>query len=291
MPMRPIDQIKSRTAFLFLHQSRWGMESILQNVSLSRDTKLDIMEKVKKGKPVIDKCYKKFNLFNFATPEEATRMAVPAGHWTPSDVRDSYFSWESLGIYSWYLRVIDKTDFPPYYELFKHEPIYGKLGLAPSQMNTFEKFFSQEHDTISDKNFLKALKVAEAWYWRCQSQRVYLLKQNKTTEEQAQLPKTLQTMMNECEKVIEAGTQRAFEEGYIAEPIENDFPVNGRSYKTINSEEVETLDKISLNRLNELSYIAGRELTDDNVYVRGVPSVWEAIEERIQYEEKSDQKS
>lgn len=89
--------------------------------------------------------------------------------------------------------------------------------------------------------------LAELWHWRC---RTHMLLATK------KIPEALPNGTTIAE-VIRLTALKAAEDGVLAQPIENDFPVFGKPFQEVSEQELSQLTSIAMERHKALNWLCG----------------------------------
>jgi hypothetical protein len=149
-------------------------------------------------------------------------------------------SWlaESMECLLW--AVGHREQIPPYDQ--QVDPRSNKMGAS-----------QQTREPITHASLRPASEVdqqrdwAELWHWRCRTHK--LLRERKIPEA---LPDG--TAMS---TIIALSAMKAASEGVFAEPIDDDFPVFGKSFRTVSEEEFSTLTSIAKERHKAFNWLCG----------------------------------
>ncbi len=185
----------------------------------------------------------------------------------------------------WALGILDQV--PSYGSDFAKDQVFQSPGIVPSVSESVTGFINHFKSTpreslslVSETSFKTQVDIAEAWYWRAKAQRVLELKKSlkDNPEQRGKIPKALKLVMENIDKAITLGSQRALSDGLIPTLIDGDFPVGGLAYKGLNDHQLRDLDGRIEARLASLAWMTGREEWDvekGNVtFINPMGSLW-----------------
>jgi hypothetical protein len=95
-------------------------------------------------------------------------------------------------------------------------------------------------------SILEARDIAELWHWRSRT------RQLQEEDRPVNLPNG-QTLTD----IVKLAAEKAASDGLFASPVKSDFPVNGRSYAEISSDEWSRVRSIAMERHKSLNWLCG----------------------------------
>jgi hypothetical protein len=103
--------------------------------------------------------------------------------------------------------------------------------------------FRENAELLPEELIAVERERAELWYWRAE------VETGRAAAKGRQLA--------ELNAAISEVAAEAAAAGFFAAPIDNDFPVGGRSYRSISPAQIETLAAVGAERLRALNWLCG----------------------------------
>ena len=186
----------------------------------------------------------KYNVSAFLSPKEKDLLGKPVGSWSLQDVVNSSWRAECLGVVLW---ALGRTNNIPSYDtqfsapdILKHIP----MGRQPDE-------FVGKAKLRSSTDISKARDLAELWNWRARTTR--------EQKSQVNLPPGMT-----FQQIISNSARQAHKAGMISSPIDNDFPLYGKSFGKLSEEEYQNSSSICQERHFALNWLTGHSEDWDN---------------------------
>lgn len=176
------------------------------------------------------------NLWEETDSREKQLFCAKPGNWPVMELLNASWMAEGCHVLAWALQI--REDLLPWdtqaesYELFER--------LLSSKTSALPKFELRLEEEIRAK-----LELAELWLWRA---RTTLLQKNP---EEYELDPSL-----DLNEVVKMAATKAAEEGWL-DPIGEDFPAFGKSFRELNDDEYSTITSIAVERLRAFNWLCG----------------------------------
>lgn len=214
-----------------------------------RDLRIQMKEIVKSDgdsfvKELIDKSDKmkkwldSTGIFRHFSKWEKSAMGAKPGTWNGRTLTDAVWRGEALGIILWALK-IEKEILP-----YDTKYLVEDLGTLAAMM-TDVKGFADKAELRDRQEIAIARDVAELWHWRSRTTRVQKEKLIEAPEGYT------------FPGIIRMACEKAYDDGVIPKPIDDDFPVLGKAYKDLNEDNFNLLTSIAQERHFALNWLCG----------------------------------
>lgn len=185
-----------------------------------------------------------YNVSPFLSPKEKELLGKPVGSWSLQEIVNSSWRAEALGVILWALQQINNV--PSYDTQFLAPDVLKRLpmGRQPAE-------FVGKVKLRSSTDLSKARDLAELWNWRSRTTR--------TQKGQVNLPPGMT-----FQQIISNSARQAHKTGMISSPIDNDFPLYGKSFGKLSDEEYQNSSSICQERHFALNWLTGHSEDWDN---------------------------
>jgi len=179
----------------------------------------------------------RYSVSAFLSPKEEDLLRKSVGSWSLQELVNSGWRAECLGVVLWALGEI--LNMPSYDTQFSAPDLLQRLPMARQP----DEFVGRAK-LRSSTDISKARDLAELWNWRARTTRVQ--------KSQVNLPPGMT-----FQQIISNSARQAHKAGMIASPIDNDFPLHGKSFGKLSDEEYENSSSICQERHFALNWLTG----------------------------------
>lgn len=233
------EAVAKRALCLAAFVMRGDFESVFQDISDPRVR--DVQEKMTEE---LGRWISEEGLAVSQSDNEKLLFSKPLGAWDRQDSTNAGWRTESLGTLLWALSFFEEL--PPYDEGFDQKVVITQVGIGKPMEDFLRKARLRERWEID-----RARDVAELWHWRSRTTQIQ--------EEGVKPPKLT------FPQIIKIAAEEAYKEESIPKPIENDFPVFGKSYKDLSEEEYAEVSSIAVERHFALNWLSGYSQNWDEI--------------------------
>jgi hypothetical protein len=168
---------------------------------------------------------------------EKPLVSKALGSWSRQELIDSAWRANSLGVILWALSRFDEL--PPWDTQFTPQETIKPLNLFAPIGPFLERAVLRPESEIEPMR-----ELAELWHWRSRTRRL---------QEEGFQPEDGISL----EDKVRTAAAKAFRDGDIPKPIGGDFPVFGKAYADLSTEECSQTSSIAIERLYALNWLCG----------------------------------
>ena len=180
-------------------------------------------------------------LWEKASPKEQEFMSVSGLNITPQQHIDASWRLEAAQVIAWALGFLESI--PPYDTKAKQDLI---MGIGPATEVLELARLRPQPDIDKQRN------LAELWHWRSRTRQ--LIDSGRPFPASDDLKAK---GFSSYDDIVRFTAARAAQAGYIPSPIDNDFPVMGKAYRDLSSQEWSQLRSLSKERHFALNWMCG----------------------------------
>ena len=173
----------------------------------------------------------------YQSSHEKTLLDKPPGSWNWQEVINANWRLEALGVLLWSLSLLDEL--PPYDTEFTQQDVLKPLGLFGPAGDFRKRVHLRPANAIES-----ARGTTELWHWRSRTARI-------------QDEGLRQTDGVDFPEIIKMVAGKAYQNGDIPKPVEDDFPAFDNPYAKLSQEEHSRATSIAAERHYALNGLCG----------------------------------